>query len=269
MNRKVELITFAAGKPCWKRAAARLEVQSHAFEEITSRHLISPMNLKEHIGDEFRDVLLMSEEVEKGFGLWSWKIPLISSKLDSMKDGSTLMFLDAGSTLNGSARGHARFLEYLDISESLGGLFFQQDFVESAWSKQLLRKDFPDDSAWQSGQLLGGIHFLNVSDENRELFRLLRHLAKENNYERLRDPSPVELHPSEFVAHRHDQSLISLGAKAAGLPYIPDETYFAPHWESRGEEFPIWATRLCSGNPDVSYRLTSRFRRELERRLWI
>lgn len=209
----------------------------------------------------------MSHEFGRGFGLWSWKIPLISSKLDSMKDGSTLLFMDAGSSLNSSISAKARFSEYLEISKSGGGLFFQQNLLEAAWTKGLLHEDFPDQALWNSGQLLGGIHFLQATPENRNLFSDLRQFARRNSYEVLRDPIASDTQSPNFVAHRHDQSVISLGVKAAGLPFISDETYFAPHWYSHGADFPIWATRLCSGNPDVSYTLWSRLRREIERRL--
>jgi hypothetical protein len=45
-----------------------------------------------------------------------------------------------------------------------------------------------------------------------------------------------------YIAHRHDQSILSLLVKKYGSIKIPDETYFAPDW-SRGINYPFWAVR--------------------------
>lgn len=139
--------------------------------------------------------------------------------------------------------------------------------MEHAWSKQELRAEFSGDEIWDSGQLLGGIHFLKSCQSTIDFLEESDDIASLNNFAALRDPLPGSEQHSSFVAHRHDQSVLSLGAKRRSFLSIPDETYFAPDWNGRGSNYPIWASRLCSGNPNLENTIFSRVRRELERRL--
>jgi hypothetical protein len=160
-----------------------------------------------------------------------------------------------------------RFSYYIQRAVDDGGLFFQQSLREDQWTKADLRVDFPNEALWNSGQLLGGIMLLSNSEKAMSFLNSTAELIEEDSFARLHDPLSAIQEVAGFRGHRHDQSVISLSAKHSEFAIIPDETYFAPHWESHGTNYPIWATRLCSGRPDLSTRLTSRILREVERRL--
>lgn len=184
-----------------------------------------------------------------------------------MNSGETLIYLDAGSSLNSGTVSTNRLRQYVEMSANSGALFFQQKLTEKAWTKSSLRKTFPEDSHWESGQALGGIMVLNSSPVTLEFLDHISGLARHNNYEALLEPGVDEVQDDAFVAHRHDQSIISLAAKDTTFTMIPDETYFAPNWPQAGKDYPIWASRLCSGNDDLSGTIGNRVRREIERRL--
>jgi hypothetical protein len=68
---------------------------------------------------------------------------------------------------------------------------------------------------------------------------------------------------------RYDQSVFSLLYKKANYQTIPDETYFYPAWKSRGQYFPVWATRIKDGvDPfrfdirDFIYRVSRKIRNQ-------
>jgi hypothetical protein len=264
--KNVHFLTFAAGKPCWHRSAERLSAQSRSYEEIYQRTLVNPTNLGNLIGNLALEVLELSSHFGKGFGLWSWKLPLLMAALKEMPAGNLLMYLDAGSTLNSAITAKRRFRDYLEMANESEGLFFQQNLIESAWTKRELREEFSNASNWGTGQLLGGIHFLKSCPDTIEFLEHVNQIAAKDNFAALKDPGPKSSQLSEFIAHRHDQSVLSLAAKQRSFRIIRDETYFAPEWSSSGKDYPIWASRLCSGNPSLTNNVSGRLRRELERR---
>ena len=264
---QVHLRTFAAGKACWRRSASRLMRQAADFGEIETSRAFEPSDLHSVIGKEARYVLELANDHKKGFGLWSWKLPLLLSQLKALRAGDTLLYLDAGSSLNRSEESIVRFSQYLELSREFGALFFQQDLIEAHWTKSELRETFTENSDWETGQLLGGIHLLTSTPWTINLLEEANEIARESNYFALKDPATSSTQNEDFVAHRHDQSVLSLTAKSLGAFHIRDETYFAPHWELDGIGYPIWASRLCSGNPDLRHSLFGRARRQLERRM--
>jgi hypothetical protein len=263
----VRLLSFYGGKPCWKRSAERLESQADEFPQISSVSLWNPERLKDSDIPEKEAILDLAKEEPKGFGLWSWKLPIVREELMSLRDDELLLYLDSGCSLNSTPVALARFVDYMEIAASDDGMFFAQKLLESHWTKGELKSDFPDESLWIRGQLLGGIFFLNNSKRAVNFVHNVVDVMARNSFEALKNPKADQPQAQGFMEHRNDQSVISLSAKQAGLPVIEDETYFAPNWYSEGSSFPIWATRLCSGNGDVSTRLSSRIRREVERRL--
>jgi hypothetical protein len=54
---------------------------------------------------------------------------------------------------------------------------------------------------------------------------------------------PSELQLPNFIAHRQDQSILSVLWKGAEIPTLPDETWFAPNWGTAASQFPIWSIR--------------------------
>lgn len=267
MTLEVNLISFSAGRACWKRAANRLKDQALSSGRIEATSFYRPEDLTLTLGSLGADILHLAKEAPRGFGLWAWKLPLVYQALVSSERDTALLYLDAGSSLRWSEESKARFAGYVDVAMESNGLFFQQPLPESNWSKRSLRAIFPNDGDWRSGQVWAGGFLLRNNDYTREVIREMIKLSVQNSFEILRDPNPIEVQDSEFIAHRHDQSLLSLTVKDGDFSIIPDETYFGPNWEEDGVGYPIWASRLCSGNPDLEYSVAGRIRRQLERRL--
>jgi hypothetical protein len=263
----VTLLTYAGGKPCWTRAAGRLARQAYQSDLFHSAEVwdLSALESKNVRGHE--TVTHLRQQFRQGDGLWSWKPALIRHSLEKLNEGDFLVYLDAGCTLNTTPMARKRFSQYLEIANEADALFFQQAHLEKHWTKPTLRQHFPDPRIWETGQLLGGIQILCKSPRTTAYAEKAFDLSMQNNGELLK-PFDQGVEPIEEIAlHRHDQSIFSLVAKSFGFPTLQDETYFAPNWSHEGSEFPIWATRLCSGNPDLSMGLLSRARRELERRM--
>jgi len=264
---KVTFLTFAAGKKCWLRSADRLARQaadSGLFDKIVSW---TEEDLSRHNVSGLATIQALTRSFSKGSGLWSWKMPAIDYHLSRLDKGHLLLYLDSGFSINSNEKSKLRFSAYVDLAQRNGSVLFQQPLIEEEWSKNSLRKQFQEESIWQTGQYLGGVQLLSGTDRVRDFVRHARDLTLENGGTNLLEPREDEVQDSTFRHHRHDQSVISLAAKSHGMFGIPDETYFSPDWSTTGREFPLWATRLCSGNPNVENSLYQRGRRLLERSL--
>lgn len=265
---KLHFATFHAGRRCWYRSALRLAKQaedSQLFSEITIGNMSSLRNTA--CAEDIDWIEDLGSRFERGYGLWSWKLVFLESLLSRIPSGDILLYMDAGCSLNINPQSSERMGYYRALADKHGALYFQQNLLEKDWSKQSLRNWFPEDANWNSGQLLGGIHFTKSTRENLDFFGSAKLLAQSSESEALLEPSASDMQLPSFRAHRHDQSILSLMAKERRVFSIPDETYFAPDWPVTGVNHPIWASRLCSGNPDLSHTIWGRVRRQLERRL--
>jgi hypothetical protein len=245
----LHFVTFSAGLSCWKRAQARLgrEIKS-AFPAAT----VWDFNEQQLATDkEFRKLNLheFAKENPRGFGLWSWKPFLLTHVLNSVANGDTVFYLDAGVSINPRPSAMRRFGEYLHHIEANGFLLFQMRLPERDWTKlSFLESSKLESDQWGSGQILGGLLGFTANGASRAFARSWSDLATFHDGIHLKDPELEAKQLPSFKAHRHDQSLLSVLAKLEKIPVIPDETYFGPDWRT-GRDFPLWATRKCSGIP--------------------
>mgnify|MGYP003733230053 CR=1 FL=1 len=113
-----------------------------------------------------------------------------------------------------------------------------------------------DDAQRSSAQILGGLVVLANDDRGRRVAREWEEHASLDGGILLRDPTDASEAGSRLRAHRHDQSVLSCLLKSHRLPSEPDETFYAPRWETDGADSPFWAMRNRSG---VAYRRGSRY----------
>jgi hypothetical protein len=124
----------------------------------------------------------------------------------------------------------------------------QQTHIEKNWQKMdVVRRLGMSTEALETGQILGGVVALRVDDSNIDLTQEWLELCVADNYH-LVDDSPSEINEhSEFIEHRHDQSLFSALIKRDGANIIPAETFWGPDWIESGKDFPIWTPGNTTG----------------------
>lgn len=201
--------------------------------------------------EKFRQLKLdeFAKQNPRGFGLWSWKPFLVNHVLNSVEDGDIVFYLDAGVSINQSPSAMRRFGEYLDHIEANGFLLFQMQLPESDWTKlSFLEASKLKVNQWDSGQVLAGLLGFTANRTSRDFTKSWSDLASFGDGIYLKDPELDARQLPSFKAHRHDQSLLSVLSKLKEIPTLQDETYFGPDWRA-GRNFPLWATRKCSGIP--------------------
>lgn len=178
----------------------------------------------------------------RGYGLWTWKPAVIAATLAAVPDGDVVVYCDAGCSLN--AEGRERLDDYFGLAAGhpSGLLAFALDGPVGAWTKRAtLTACSCDTPAVRSLPMVSATCLvLRAGTAARELLAAwssrMRDVAVVDD-----SPSPGGEHP-EFRAHRHDQSVFTLLAHAAGVHTIPDETWWPGEWDHR-RMFPIHARR--------------------------
>jgi hypothetical protein len=207
----------------------------------------SPNDLDEDFKTKFAIIL----KEAKGGGYWIWKPCIIKKKLDSIKDGEYLIYLDAGCTLNTKAK--KRFDEYIDMldNSNLGIVSFQTAHKEHKYTKKEIFDHFKLDETsehYNSGQIMGGIMVIKKNEHSVKLINEWYETADKNSSLFL-DNTGIK-NPG-YSSNRHDQSVFSIIRKIHGSIVLGEETFFLSstnNWGGFSEEeslkYPFWATRI-------------------------
>lgn len=198
----------------------------------------------------------------RGFGFWVWKYDLIFNKLLSLADGEFLIYLDAGCHINNN--GKNTLYDYLSLlnKENKDLLFFKYDYshttvsgFDPVWSiEKYTKKDvlhffdvYTDSEIRKAMISAGGILIIKKSFKSLAFYEKMYDLALDNFYLFNDD---INNEDSCLVAHRHDQSVISILAllnnnvifKSGFEHWLPLNENLETNW-SLLRDFPFLAKR--------------------------
>ncbi len=183
------------------------------------------------------------EKYSRGFGLWFWKPRVIADALDKFPNASGVLYLDAGCELNINEESLLRLTQYLSLAEQMQGMVFEMDHLERLWTHPLLISDLDPEFDAEQRQLSATVIFLANSNSGNLFLKEWIEWSQKDNFKYLRlDEVPV-LNNSDFIAHRHDQSILSILWRKHRLGVLADESYWYPKWRITGKKYPIWAAR--------------------------
>ena len=203
-----------------------------------------PNDLDEDFKTKFADIL----KQPKGGGYWIWKPYIIKKKLDSIKDGEYLIYLDAGCTLNTKAT--KRFDEYIDMldNSNLGIISFQTGYKEHIYTKNEIFDHFKLDETsehYNSGQIIATCIIIKKNEHSVKLINEWYETTHKNSSLFL-DNTGIK-NPG-YIANRHDQSILSVISKIHGSILVGEETFFRGLNGGFGQpeslQYPFWATRI-------------------------
>lgn len=254
---KWHFLTFGGGSWQNQRAAKRLARQAEKTEIFYSCQAMTEKSLLKNYPEFWESNKAFINENPQGFGLWKWKPFIISRKLKELNYEDGLLYLDAGCQFNlKTNKAKQRLEELFTLARLNSGVFFQLpnhefnsfQFAEYKWSKPRIFEEISTDlSIQKSGQIQGGLLFLIKNDKTLNLIDMWNYYAELENSILLRNPKLDETLPIDFVAHRNDQSILSVLLKQNEFVTIPEETFWEPDWNKIGKDFPIWALRNKTG----------------------
>lgn len=219
-------------------------IDSKWFDSCVS---LGPDNLDNDFKTKFKNIL----QEGKGGGLYIWKPYIIKKKLQEIKDGEYLIYLDAGCTLN--TRAKKRFDEYIDMldNSNLGIVSFQTDYNEYKYTKKEIFDHFKLDETsehYNSGQILGGIMVIKKNEHSVKLINEWYETLHNNSS--LFTDNTRQRNPG-YISNRHDQSVFSIIRKLHGTILLREETFFTGlngvyggFGQPESLKYPFWATRI-------------------------
>jgi hypothetical protein len=216
----VRLVSFGAGLPGAERALNRVMHQAQKLNLIDSVVTYSAKDLDLGFHQSFGTI---TTDFPKGFGLWSWKPYIVDVEMSKLRDGDILIYVDAGVEIN--PRGIDNLAKYLDIVARKGYLFFSVGLQNRFWTK-------PDSELisiehFFRNQVVATVFFIKVSSSAKSFVNSWLTLSKKNRSYLLKDPDSSEVpFNTRFIAHRHDQSILSKLVFDSGIETMEDRTYF-------------------------------------------
>lgn len=247
----VVLLTFGAGSKRYYDAICRLKKQAESFpfDKIITYNDLDLIQKFPDFWSQHKDFILNSP---RGFGYWLWKPFIMLETMKTLKEGDILVYIDCGCELN--IKGLDRFKEYLNTVKKNNSLLFhlEEKHTEWQWNKMDLisHLGMQDHKSLFLPQTVGGIQLHKCCKENIKFLEEYYNTCCKYN---LIDDSPSKIpNTSQFIEHRHDQSVASLLAKKYNYYAIADETW-PDNMLGNKSRYPIWAIRNYSIESKIKF----------------
>jgi len=153
----------------------------------------------------------------RGAGYWLWKPYILLDTINSVEDGTVVIYTDAGQRY--IADPHPLFA----LAAKNDVILFHSGHKQYQWTKRdcfvLMQADDPH--YWNARQLDASIQIYRAGDKAREFLNELKELMQDERM--LCDgPNACGLPDLDgFRAHRHDQSILTLLAMKRGIETFP------------------------------------------------
>ena len=238
MKNKLHLISYGDKK--YIEAKNRIYNEAFNTKWFYSIKCYDLEDLSVNFRNEFKSILTM----KRGGGYWIWKFDIILNKLDEIRDGEFLIYVDSGCSVN--ENGAKRLEEYIEmITNSKNKIIsFQLPHKENVWTTKQIFHSFgisENDPIETSGQYVGGVLIMQKCEAVKNIFKdCLDKIRK--------DPLIITDHYNSnqkkcFRDNRHDQSIQSVARKIHGSIVISDETWSCNFNSETMQKIPFLATR--------------------------
>ena len=156
----------------------------------------------------------------RGAGYWLWKPYIALDALKNLKDGDTLIYSDAGIVFVHSVH---PLIELMN-EHSLDVMVFENGLSEKAYTKRdaFVLMDSDEPVYRHSMQRMSGLFLMRKSTFAEKLAREWLAFAEDPRILTDRENELGLPDHTDFVAHRHDQSILSLLTKKYGVPGFRD-----------------------------------------------
>jgi hypothetical protein len=238
---QIHFVSFGGPSENYVKAVERLREQAIRMNVFSSISIYTHKDLTNFVHKKFMD------NNPRGYGYWIWKAYIIEKTLLQLPEGDLLMYLDAGCELN--HYGKRRLFELIPTvlnKKIIGTHSISNDIT---YTKKATRDAIHCDSAlWSKNHMQAGYLFMCNCSEIRELMRDWNYwnshyeLINDNLDGAFRTEGPTAAN-SEFIEHRHDQSIFNLLVKSRGL-----HNYDAEPADVRINN-PVWYCRNRDGVP--------------------
>jgi len=188
------------------------------FGKVDKVYSFSPEDIDEHFYEQNKNILSQ----KRGAGLWLWKPYFILRVLDKINDGDYLLYVDSGAFYIKNIK------PLLTILKKSGQdiMLFKIPLLECQWSKKemLLKMEAYTDRIRFTNQIMSGFILIRKTTQTINFIKKWLELCQQESYN-----FPKEKDGSEdfmYIAHRDDQSILSVLAKKEGIiPFSDPSDY--------------------------------------------
>lgn len=198
--------------------------------------IVKSYNIKD-VSPEFYEYNKATFECERGGGYWLWKPYIILKHLETIEFNDYLFYCDSGSVIIRSLKSIKKIME--DDGKDI--MLFDLPLLEFQWTKKKVFESLgcEDEHFKNTNQIMSGYIFIKKTDFSINFFKKYLELCL--RVDNLNDSENVGIN-DKYLAHRHDQSILSLWAKKNGIePYRDPSDYgdFPEKYLSPGRFFLI------------------------------
>lgn len=186
----------------------------------------SPHDIDENFLEKYSDIL----KEKRGAGYWLWKPYILHKTINKMNEGDYLFYCDSGAHFINKIEYLINELE----SSKQDVMIFDLPLVELQWTNPQLfiNMDLDSESIKESNQRLATYILFKVSVKSKIFIEEYLSLCCEK--ENLLDAKEKITNSERFIAHRHDQSILSLLSKKYGYCGFRDPSQYGIRpWEYR------------------------------------
>lgn len=199
----------------------------------------SPADIDPVFRDKYQEVL----SVKRGAGLWLWKPYFIDKTLNQIEDGDYLFYCDSGAFFTRSVRNIIRSMDS-DIWVT------ELPLIEEQWTKPLCFEKMGLESPVykESNQIQASFLCIRKSDYSMGFVREWLELCCNESLLFPEEGEDQRSSKPRFIAHREDQSLLSLLCKKEGLLPHKDPSQFGRYPEGYRQPKYLFRPNSHSGD---------------------
>jgi len=204
------VITFGS-HGTYIEAGKRLIQQTIKTKLFDRNFLCTPDHLKGRFWDRHKEFIHSNP---RGYGYWIWKPYIIQQTMQTMKDGSILLYMDCGCEIDIQKRSRLETMMKLVRTELLIGSYTPHD--DQTYTKyDLVERIQPPMNTLANLQHQAGALLFLVCPRTRQLVHEWYELCCD--YHNIDDSPSILANVPNFIEHRHDQSVFSLLTKKYNL----------------------------------------------------
>lgn len=241
-DKKIWALSFGGGEGNFHDALSRISnelTELKVFDKIVS---IEDNELKSD--DVFWNKHAnFIENNKRGYGYWIWKPYIIMKTLEKMNEDDILVYLDSGCEIVNDEKSYNKMMNLIDKCDTYSLLYTLTGNKKEKWFDKMDLLNYMNantDEIKNSIQHQATLIIIKKTKEMTEFTKEWYEIAC--NYHFIDDSPSRHINDSEFIEHRHDQSIFSLLTKSEkykNITYTDNNIIY--------DSFPILLSRKRNG----------------------
>lgn len=205
--------------------------EARKFKMFETINVYNESNLNNNFKKKFNH--LLNKDI-RGFGYWIWKSQIVFDKLNELKNGEILLYIDVGSSLN--YKGFENFIMFLKKLENskkgiIGCRTVSFENLEEYYTSEDVFSFFEikkNSKIRKTPHFEAGFLLIKKTKDSIRIINKWRNICQ-NNLDLLKGEKFRLKNSPKFLESRHDQSILSVLFKKEDIDSIPGFFFYKNH----------------------------------------